>query len=118
MVQSYLAALAPLLARAVRGRDILSELREVERLFGNTWLMDSEPFEPALSKWREFREAYEQFAIRGMTVNERLCALGFSEAYDNAVSSKDTASLRRILSSVYVDDESIEKIIADVKSRA
>ena len=38
LANDYLAALAPLLAAAVSGQDILRELPLFERLLGHTWL--------------------------------------------------------------------------------
>ncbi len=37
VIRDYMAALAPLLARAVLGEDILSRLATIEHLFGNRW---------------------------------------------------------------------------------
>jgi uncharacterized protein (TIGR02246 family) len=76
LASDYLAALPPLLAGAVLGKDILRQLPVIDRLFGYTWLIDEAPFHEALSKWKVFREEYEKFALSGMTVNERLYALG------------------------------------------
>jgi len=55
LANDYLAALAPLLASAVLGKDILRQLPIVERLLGHTWLIDDAPFCEALSRWRLFR---------------------------------------------------------------
>ena len=111
LVSDYLSALAPILAAAVRGEDVLARLDSVERLFGNTWLIDDAPFLPALEKWRQFRSEYEQWVFSGMTVNERLCALGLMDEYDRAIQSRDRARLRRILERVKVDAASIDRIL-------
>ena len=111
LASDYLAALAPLLASAVLGKDILRELPAVERLFGHTWLIDDGPFRAALSKWRQFREEYETFALGGMTVNERLSALGTLDAFDRAQAARDVAEIRRLLTEARVDDASIQQII-------
>jgi hypothetical protein len=58
LVGDYLAALAPLLARAVLGEDISKNLPDIERLFGHTWIKDIKPFEKAFEHWREFKEEY------------------------------------------------------------
>jgi hypothetical protein len=118
LVQRYLAALAPILGAAVLGRDILQRLQPVERLFGNSWLIDQAPFESAFAKWREFRCEYEAFASRGMTINERLHAFSLSEAYDHAVSTGDRDAVRTILKKVYVDDDAISRIIGRLDSDA
>jgi len=53
LVEGYLAALAPVLADAVLGKDIRDRLSDLERLLGHTWLIDQEPFEAALTRWRD-----------------------------------------------------------------
>jgi len=116
VVRRYLAALAPLLAHAVLAKDILGEINEVEGLFGHTWLLDPVPYEPAFAKWREFRDDYERFVVRGMTVNERLHAFSLAEAYDRAVTCGDFATIRGILTTVRVDAASIEQILAGIRS--
>ena len=107
----YLSALAPLLASAVTGKDILRDLDGFERMLGQTWLIDPIPFEPALAKWREFRDAYESHALGAMTVHERLSALGLGAAYERAKTQGDVSELRRILLRVRVDLPSIEAIV-------
>jgi hypothetical protein len=118
VVEKYLSALAPILAGAVVGKDVLARLQQVERLFGHTWLIDQSPFESAFSKWREFRREYEQFLVRGMTVNERLHALSLLESYDQAVASNDLKEVERILKAVHVDDDSITSIVASIRGSA
>jgi hypothetical protein len=107
----YLAALAPLLAAAVLGKDILRELPEIERLFGNTWLIDESPFRSALARWRQFRREYEESALSAMTVNERLAALGTMESFDRARAARDNSEMERLLTQARVDTASIRKII-------
>ena len=118
VVDNYLAALAPILAGAVLGKDVLARIKQVERLFGQTWLIDQSPFEPALSKWREFRQEYERFVVRGMTVNERLHAFSLLESYDQAEANKNIKEIERILKAVHVDDDSIENIVASIRGTA
>ena len=113
-VEQYLAELAPMLAAAVLGNDILGRLRQAERLFGRTGLIDQTPFEPAFTKWREFKTEYEKFAVRGMTVNERLNAFSLTDVYDQAVSSRDLDGVQRILQAIHVDETSIVRIIETV----
>ena len=111
LATEYLAALAPLLARATIGETILVEVRQVERLFGHTWIADGAPFEEAFSKWRSFKSEYERWVVSGMTVNERLHALGLLEAFDAACASHDRAGARRLLQDAYVDEASIQTIL-------
>lgn len=115
LIERYLAELGLILARAVLGKDILSRLPQAERLFAHSWLIDEEPFELAFAKWREFRADYEEFAVRGMTVNERLHAFSLLESYDQAISARDLDAVRRILKIVHLSEESIAQIIATIK---
>ena len=108
---TYLAALAPLLARATLGDDILRDIPTVERLFGTTWIIDDHPFENAFTKWREFVSTYSQHALGGMTVNERLVAMNLLDDFDAASKRHDTATIRDILRRLYLDESSIEAIL-------
>lgn len=117
LASDYLAALAPVLASAVLGQDILRELRQIDRLFGQTWLMDDAPFRDALQKWATFKHEYERFALSGMTVNERLAALDLEDTFERAFESGDEAELKRLLKSAHVDDLSIQEIIRMSTSR-
>lgn len=110
--ERYLSRLAPLLADAVLGRDILRELDGIERLFGNTWLVDESPFLPALVKWRQFRDEYEQFALGPMTINERLAALDLVAAFDSARARHSSAEMTSLLRRIRVDDGTIAAIVA------
>ena len=114
LAKEYLAVLAPVLASAVLGKDILHELPKVDRFLGQTWLTDDGPFREALSKWRLFRKEYERFALSCMTVNERLFALGTLEAFDAAQAAADPAEVRRLLEEAYVDEASIKRIIEEL----
>ncbi len=114
VIERYLAALAPALAHAVLGQTIIAEIQEIDRIFGHTWLKDAVPFNEAFAKWREFRDEYLPFAVRGMTVNERLHAFGLLDAYDRAAGVHDVSAIRQILESVYVDADSIENIVSRI----
>lgn len=107
----YLATLAPVLAAAVLGRDILGELPRIERMFGHTQLHDDAPFRDAFATWQSFRSEYEKFALAGMTVNERLVALGIADAYERACAGRDVAEVTRLLQRALVGEPSIHKII-------
>jgi hypothetical protein len=117
-IERYLAELGAILAQAVLGQDIISRLAKAERLFGHSWLIDQSPFEQALAKWREFKFEYEEFAVRGMTVNERLHAFSLLERYDQAVAAEDSVEVRRILEAVHVDEQSIVSVISDLRGNA
>ena len=111
LAADYVAALAPLLAGAILGEDILSELPKVDRLLGQTWLIDDGPFRKALEGWKQFRNDYAKFALSSMTVNERLLALGTLEAFESAVASRDVGEMRRLLTEAYVDEPSVNKMV-------
>lgn len=111
LAADYLAALAPLLARATLGESILRDLGAIERLFGHTWIIELEPFAEAFEKWRAFKAEYEKWAASGMTVNERLHAFGLLEAFDQACKSRDAEAATKLLRAVYVDEPSIKKIL-------
>ncbi len=53
LASQYLAALAPLLAKVVSRKDVTSEVRDVDRLFGHTWIADLPPFKEAFALWEE-----------------------------------------------------------------
>lgn len=56
----YLSNLAPLLAQSVLGRDIIPDLESVERLLGQTWIIDSESFEQFFESWRRIYEEHHK----------------------------------------------------------
>ena len=113
LANDYLTALAPLLASAVLGKDILRQLPIVERLLGHTWFIDDTPFREALSKWKLFRQEYETSVLSSMTVNERPVALGTLEAFDRARATRDAGEVRRLLTEAKVDAASITLLIED-----
>ena len=111
LIADYLAALAPLLAGAVIGDDILRELPNIDRLFGNTWIIDIKPFESAFEYWQNFKEEYTEAVFSGMTVNERLYALGLLDDFDNSCNAKDEKQIREILKKAKVDETSIQQTV-------
>ena len=114
LAEKYLAALAPLLARATLGNDILRELSTMDRLFGQTWIIDVEPFKEAFAKWAAFKSEYTAWAMSGMTVNERLSAVGKLDAFDAARRSRDRNQVRALLAGVLVDETSIKRILEEL----
>mgnify|MGYP003340091387 CR=1 FL=1 len=63
--------------------------------------------------------AFSEAEIRGMTVNERLWALGLLDSFDRAVAEGDVAGLRDMLHRCFVDEPSIDAIVAKMlKPRA
>jgi hypothetical protein len=70
LVQKYVAALGPILAAAVAGKPVQEELADFDRLLGQSWLVDIEPFQAPLAKWESFRRGSEVAA----TPNEAVAA--------------------------------------------
>lgn len=52
--------------------------------------------------------------LSGMTVNERLFALGLSGEFDRAVKKGNEHEIRRVLKLARLDDKSIEEIVHSV----
>ena len=115
LVSTYLAALAPVLARCTVGSDALGDLQSIERLFGNSWVIDEEPFLIALNYWREFKKSYERLSLSAMTVNERLFALRLLDEFAGAKDSNDIERMKAILWRVYVEEQSIEGILNEAQ---
>lgn len=70
LVRKYLAALGPILAAAVAGRPVHEALADFDRLLGQSWLVDIEPFKTPLAKWEGLRRGSEVPA----TPNEAVAA--------------------------------------------
>lgn len=111
VIERYLASLAPILAKVTIGEDVLHDLQQIERLFGNTWLQDDQPFKDALYSWCKFKTEYELLALEGMTVNERLSALNLLSDFDAAVLKGDKKLMKVLLERVYLDIASIQQIV-------
>ena len=111
LAAEYLSALAPMLARAMLGESVLEEVREMERLLGETWLIDEAPFADALAKWGEFETLYRRSVLAGMTVNERLHASGVLEQFEEAMRFGDRGTVERLLRDTFVDEASVSRIV-------
>jgi hypothetical protein len=111
LVSTYLAALARVLAKCSVGSDVLGDLQSIERLFGNSWVIDEKPFAAALNYWREFKNAYERLSLGVMTVNERLFALHLLDEFEAAKDSNNTVHMKTLLRRIYVEEQSIEAIL-------
>ena len=55
LVEKYLASLAPLLASVVQGVDVSERIQTMERLFGNSWVVDATPFRKAFESWEQVK---------------------------------------------------------------
>lgn len=113
LASEYMAAMAPVLASAVLGNDLLSAIKAIDRLFGQTWITDAEPFRDAFDKWAAFKNEYRQFAFSGMTTNERLFADDTLDAFDHARETRNVAKMKQILRDVYLDEGSIQMIVTE-----
>jgi len=53
LASQYLAALAPLLAKIVAKEEVSSDVEDMDRLFGQTWIVDMAPFKEAFELWKQ-----------------------------------------------------------------
>ena len=109
--RKFLAALAPVLATIEVGFVTLDQLRSVERLFDQSWLKDEGPFGTYRGDWEVFSDQCRQQIVGGMTVNERLFALGMLDEFDRLSAAQDWDSLRSLLRQVYLTPDNIEQIV-------
>jgi hypothetical protein len=114
--EKFLATLAPILAAAELRSNELKDLDAFERLVGNSFLIEPAPFGTYYDDWKSFREQCERLVVSGMTVNERLFALGLLDAFDQFVEAGEWEECRTILRRVYLDDTNIEAIINNHKT--
>jgi len=49
---NYLSVLGPLLAQVIEKQKIQSRIADIDRLFSQTWIINSEPFEEAFDLWK------------------------------------------------------------------
>ena len=110
--EKFLAALAPILAAAERRSNELGDLDTFERLVGHSFLIDPGPFGTFYDDWKAFRAECERFVVSGMTVNERLFALGLLDAFDQFVQVRDWDECRAILRRAHVGEGNVNLIIA------
>ena len=109
--EKMLACLAPVLASSELSIVELKYLDRFERLVGNSFLIEPAPFGAFYSDWRDFKEQCERLVISGMTVNERLFALGLLDAFDQFVEAKEWGEVRTILQKTHLDDDNVEAIV-------
>jgi len=110
--EKFLAALAPILAAAELRSNELRDLDTFERLVGHSFLIDPGPFGTFYKDWKVFRAECERLVVSGMTVNERLFALGLLDAFDQFVQAKDWDECRAILRRAHVGEDNVNAIIA------
>jgi hypothetical protein len=108
-----MSALAPVLASTVIGSDIIQAIKAIDRLFGQTWIIDVEPFRNAFDKWAVFKDEYRRFVFSGKTTDERLFANGTLDAFDHARESRNVAQMTQLLRDVYLDEGSIKRIVTE-----
>ena len=115
VVADYLGCLAPMLGKVVLGATVLDRIQEMDRRLGQTWVTDVAPFERGLARYADFKAEYERFVLGGMTVNERLHALGLTEQADSARAAGDAETLRGLLRRALVPESDIESAIAKLR---
>jgi hypothetical protein len=114
--EKFMATLAPILAAAVIRSNELEDLNTFERLVGHSFLIDPGPFGTFYEDWKDFKDQCERLVVSGMTVNERLFALGLLDAFEQFVDAKEWDECREILRRVYLDEDNVDAIINKHKS--
>ncbi len=107
---------AIIISKLIKEKPIGDDISTMEKLLGNSCLMDNESCSEAYEAWNRFK----WFIVRsvcGMTVNERLFNLGLIDDFDAAVSKRDKAGMRAVLLKSFLDEKNIEEIIATELNR-
>ena len=115
--EKWLAYLSPVLANSLMSRIDFESIQGFERLVGHSFLIDPDPFGSFYDDWKNYREQCERQLVAGMTVNERLFALGLSNEFDQFAAAKEWDECRAILRKAYLDHTNIEPIIDNRKKR-
>lgn len=110
LYELYLSHAGVILAKVIQEQMIGDDIDTMEHLFGNTWLKDETAYSKAYTAWDRFKGLFRQ-SIHGMTVNERLFALGLLKEFDDAVAEKDSLRMRSVLRKCFIDDKSIQAIV-------
>ena len=109
--EKFLATLAPILAATELQSTELKDLDTFERLVGHSFLVDPGPFGTFYEDWKSFRAQCERLVVSGMTVNERLFALGLLDAFDQFVDAKDWEECRSILRRAHIGEDNVDAIV-------
>jgi len=115
--EKWLAYLSPVLASSLLSKADLEGIKGFERLIGHSFLVDPEPFGTFYDDWKNYKEQSERQLVAGMTVNERLWALGLSDEFERFAAVKEWDQCRAILRKAYLDHANIEPIIESRKKR-
>ncbi len=110
LYDKFLAGAAIIMAKVEQDEPIGSDICSMERLFGHTWFRDEEAYARIYTEWDCFKGLL-RMSFKGMTVNERLVALGLLEEFDKAVALRDEPYLRGVLFKCLLDDAAVEAII-------
>ncbi len=110
LYESYLSHAGVILAKVIQDQMIGDDIETLERLLGNTWLKDETAYSKAYTAWDRFKGLLKQ-SIHGMTVNERLFALGLLKEFEDAVAKRDSLHMRSVLRKCFIDDRSIQAIV-------
>jgi hypothetical protein len=113
--EKFLIVLAPILASAELRRNELGDLDTFERLVEHSFLIDPGPFATFYEDWKVFKDQCERLAVAGMTVNERLYALGLLDAFEQFVEAKEWNECKTILRRAFLGEDNVDVIIAKYK---
>lgn len=113
--EKFLASLAPILAAAELRLNEIIDLDTFEQMLGHSFLIDAVSFGTFYEDWKVFRTEYERLMVSGMTVNERLFALGLLDAFEQSVQVSNWNECRAILQRAHVGEENVKEIIAKHK---
>ena len=108
--EMYLSQAGVILAKVQQDQGIGNDINRMEHIFGNTWLTDGMAHTKAYSTWDKFKELLLQ-SIHGMTVNERLFALGLLDEFDKAIERRSEDRMRAVLSKCFLTQDNIQTII-------
>ena len=109
--EKFLVCLGPLLAASELSCVELRQIKEFERLVGNSFLTDPNPFGTFYEDWTEYKIQCERMICGGMTVNERLFALGLLDDFELCEKNRDWMRMEQILREAHVDSRDIDAII-------
>jgi hypothetical protein len=106
----YLEHVDALVKRVARGDPMEDKILLIERLFGQTFVVDASAYEELYALWRAFREEVSRL-LGGMTVNERLWALGLLDKFDLACRLGGWFDAACYLRAAEVSEDDIQSIL-------
>lgn len=107
----YLQHVDDLLTRIAGGDPIEDRVLSIERLFGHTWVVDAIAYDELYGLWRDLREQLSRL-LGGMTVIERLWALGLLDQFDGSCSLGRWSDAAHCLRAAEVGADDISAILS------